>query len=172
MSDAKLFYYETEIDWTEGKEGQVKGPSLPTVNVSAPPEFKGREGQWTPEHLLVAAVNGCFMLTFLAIAENSKLALFSYSATAGGKLEKVEGAGFQITEIIIKPTVVIASAQDLSRVPRILEKAKENCFVTNSIKSAVRIEPQVYHQQIQTSPCPLGEAPDADGASGAKNRAG
>jgi organic hydroperoxide reductase OsmC/OhrA len=170
MSEPKVFYYETGIDWTKEKEGQIKGPTLPTVNVGAPPEFKGREGQWTPEHLFVASVNGCFMLTLLAVAENSKVPLFSYSSTARGKLEKVQGAGFQITEIIIKPTVVIRSAQDLARVPRILEKAKENCFVTNSIKSVVKLEPQVYHQQIQTSPCPLGEAPDSASASTSKNR--
>jgi len=47
MSESKVFYYETEIDWTKEKEGQIKGPTLPTVNVGAPPEFKGREGQWT-----------------------------------------------------------------------------------------------------------------------------
>lgn len=170
MAETKTFFYETEIDWKGEKEGSLRGANLPPILLGAPPEFRGREGNWTPEHLLVASVNGCFMLTFLAVAENSKLPLFSYSSTARGKLEKVAGAGFQISEIIIKPTVVIRSAQDLARVPRILEKAKENCFVTNSIKSVVKIEPQVYHQQTQTSPCPLGEAPDAANASAPKNR--
>jgi len=64
-----------------------------------------------------------------------------------------------MTEIIIKPRVVIESAQDLLRTTKVLEKAKENCFVTNSIKSGVKIEPEVFHRQTQTSPCPLGEAP-------------
>ncbi len=31
--------------------------------------------------------------------------------------------------------------------PRILEKAKENCFVSNSIKSSIKIEPEVLHEQ-------------------------
>jgi hypothetical protein len=53
---------------------------------------------------------------------------------------------------------VIASVNDLLRMPRILEKAKENCFVSNSIKSAVKIEPEVFHQQTPASPCPLGDA--------------
>jgi len=82
----------------------------------------------------------------------------SFRSTAKGKLEKVQGAGYQITEIVINPTVVLASADDLGRISRILEKAKENCFVSNSIKSAIKIEPEVYHHQTQTSPCPLGEA--------------
>ena len=73
MSDPKVFYYETEIEWTKEKEGQICGSSLPAVTVGAPPEFKGREGVWSPEHLFVASLNTCFMLTFLAIAENSKV---------------------------------------------------------------------------------------------------
>jgi hypothetical protein len=40
--------------------------------------------------------------------------------------------------------------------PRVLEKAKENCFVSNSIKSKIIIEPEVFHQQTAASPCPLG----------------
>jgi organic hydroperoxide reductase OsmC/OhrA len=164
MSEPKVFYYETEIDWTKEKEGQIKGPTLPTVNVGAPPEFKGREGQWTPEHLFIASINTCFMLTLLAIAENSKLPLVSFSSVAKGKLERVPGVGYQITEVSIRPRVVIASVEDLGRIPRVLEKAKENCFVTNSIKSAIKIEPEVFHHQTQTSPCPLGEAPGSGGS--------
>ena len=96
------------------------------------------------------------MLTFLAIAENSKVPLVSFSSTAKGKLERVPGSNYQITEIVVKPRVVIASVNDLGRVPRILEKAKENCFVSNSIKSAIKLEPEVFHHQTPTSPCPLG----------------
>lgn len=117
--------------------------TLPAVSVGAPPEFKGREGQWTPEHLFVASINTCFMLTLLAIAENSKLPLVSFSSTAKGKLEKTSEAGYQITEVIIKPRVVIASAEALGRIPRVLDKAKETCFISNSVKSTVKLEPEV-----------------------------
>ena len=165
MAVSSVFYYETDIDWRTEKRGQLSGPGLPSFTVGAPPEFKGHEGQWTPEHLLVASVNSCFMLTFLAIIENSKIAVISFSSTARGKLEKAEGAGYQITEIVIKPRVVIESAQDLVRMARVLEKTKESCFVTNSIKSAVKIEPEVFHRQTQTSPCPLGDAPVSETVS-------
>ena len=83
----------------------------------------------------------------------------SLSSTAKGKLEKVQGGGFQITEIVVKPRIVISSANDLTRMPRILEKAKENCFVSNSIKGSIKIEPEVFHQQTPASPCPLGGYP-------------
>lgn len=156
MAESPVFYYETQVEWKKEKEGQIGGPSLPTVPVGVPPEFKGREGVWSPEHLFVASLNTCYMLTFLAVAENSKLPLVSFSSIAKGKLEKVPGSNYQITEIVVKPRVVIASANDLGRMPRILEKAKENCFVSNSIKTAIKLEPEVFHHQTPTSPCPHG----------------
>jgi organic hydroperoxide reductase OsmC/OhrA len=96
------------------------------------------------------------MLTLLAIAENSKLPLVSFSSTAKGKLEKVPGSGYQITEIVVKPRVVIAVVEDLERVGTVLEKAKENCFISNSIKSMVKVEPQIFHERTPGYPCPLG----------------
>jgi organic hydroperoxide reductase OsmC/OhrA len=164
MAESPIFYYETEVEWKEEKEGQIAGPNLPPVPVGAPPEFKGREGIWSPEQLFVASLNSCYMLTFLAIAENSKVALVSFSSTAKGKLEKVPGSNYQITEIVVKPRVVIASVSDLGRMSRILDKAKENCFVSNSIKCVIKIEPEVFHHQTQTSPCPLGEGPGSGGS--------
>jgi organic hydroperoxide reductase OsmC/OhrA len=156
---AESYTYETEIEWKGEKDFRLGGGKLPDLAAGAPPEFKGREGVWSPEHLFVAALNSCYALTLLAIAEFSKVQLVSLSSTAKGKLEKVPGSGYQITEIVVKPRVVLASPDDLSRMPRILEKAKENCFVSNSIKSAIKIEPEVFHQQTPTAPCPLGGSP-------------
>ena len=47
----------------------------------------------------MASVNSCFMTTFLAIAENSKLEVVKFHADAEGKLERVEGQGSMITVI-------------------------------------------------------------------------
>jgi organic hydroperoxide reductase OsmC/OhrA len=113
-------------------------------------------GVWSPEHLFVASLNTCYVLTFLAIAEFSKIDVVSLSSSAKGKLEKVAGSSYKVTEIVVKPKVVIASVDNLARMPRILEKAKENCFVSNSIKSTIKLEPEIFHQQTSTTPCPLG----------------
>ncbi|MGZ8522660.1 MAG: OsmC family protein [Candidatus Binatia bacterium] len=160
MADASIYFYEAEIEWVGGKDLQISSGKLPVIAGGAPPEFKGREGVWAPEHLFVAALNSCYLLTLLAVAEFSKIAIVSCSSSAKGKLEKVEGGTNQITEIVVRPQVVIASANDLPRMARILEKAKENCFVSNSIKSAIKIEPEVFHHQTPVSPCPLGEGPE------------
>jgi len=153
----KEFLYDVAVEWKGEKTGEARAQGLPPITFGAPVEFKGRGGEWTPEHLFVASVNTCFMLTFLASAAFSKLPLVSYASAARGKLEKVEKGGFQITTITITPTVVIGNAQDLAKARRLLEKAKENCFVTNSIRTTVHVEPEIYHHVVQVYPRALGE---------------
>src|SRR5688500_7794188 len=137
------YSYTTEVEWTGERRGDLSAPHLPDLEVDAPPEFKGHEGVWTPEHLFVAAVNSCFMTTFLAIAENSKLEFVSFSADAKGKLEKLEGQGFMMTEVVLRPKLLVSHARDLERAGRILEKAEKNCLISNSIKTETRLEPKV-----------------------------
>jgi organic hydroperoxide reductase OsmC/OhrA len=162
MADAPTYFYDSQIDWQGDKNLRLSSDKLPAIEAGAPPEFKGREGVWAPEHLFVASLNSCYMLTLLAIAEFSKIAIVSFSSSAKGKLEKVAGSSYQVTEIVVKPRLVIASVNDLARMPRIFEKAKQNCFVSNSIKSTIKIEPEVFHQQLPTTPCPLGKAPNSE----------
>jgi organic hydroperoxide reductase OsmC/OhrA len=54
------YYYTTEVEWTGERHGDLSAPVLPKLKVDAPPEFKGHEGVWTPEHLFVASVNFLF----------------------------------------------------------------------------------------------------------------
>ncbi len=137
------YSYSTEVAWTGGRSGDLSAPHLPDMEVDAPPEFKGHEGVWTPEHLFVAAVNSCFMTTFLAIAENSKLEFVSFTADAKGKLEKLEGQGFIMTDVVLRPKLLISHARDAERAGRILEKAEKSCLISNSIRTETKLEPEV-----------------------------
>jgi peroxiredoxin-like protein len=137
------YYYTTQVEWTGERHGDLSASILPSLKVDAPPEFKGHEGVWTPEHLFVASVNSCFMTTFLAIAENSKLEFESFRADAKGKLEKIADKGFMMTEITLQPKLVIRNARDAERASRILEKAEKHCLISNSIKTQTRLEPDI-----------------------------
>ena len=140
------YLYRTEVEWTGERHGDLCAPELPKLEVDAPPEFKGHEGVWTPEHLFVASVNSCFMTTFLAIAENSKLEFSKFNAQAEGTLEKVEGTGLMITQITLKPKLVVKHSRDAERALRIFQKAEKQCLISNSIRSETRLEPQVNYE--------------------------
>lgn len=140
------YLYKTEVEWTGERHGELRAPALPNLQVDAPPEFKGHEGVWTPEHLFVASVNSCFMTTFLAIAENSKLEFVKFQADAEGKLEKVEGQGLMITHITLRPQLVVKHSRDTERALRIFEKAEKHCLISNSIRTETSLEPQVNYE--------------------------
>jgi peroxiredoxin-like protein len=137
------YLYNTEVEWTGDRHGELRAPTLPDLEIDAPPEFKGHEGVWTPEHLFVASVNSCFMTTFLAIAENSKLEFVKFNAQAEGTLEKVEGQGLMITHITLRPKVIIKHSRDAERAFRIFQMAEKHCLISNSIRSETKLEPQV-----------------------------
>ena len=113
------------------------------MSVAAPPEFKGHENIWTPERLFVAAVSSCFMTTFLAVAELSKLDFAGFKASATGKLEKAEGRGLAITQVTIRPRLTLLHDRDVERARKILEKAERNCLISDSINSTVVLEPEI-----------------------------
>lgn len=137
------YVYKTEVEWTGERHGELRAPELPKLEVDAPPEFKGHEGVWTPEHLFVASVNSCFMTTFLAIAENSKLEFAKFNTGAEGKLEKVEGQGLMITHITLRPQLVVKHRRDTERALRIFEKAERHCLISNSIRTETKLEAEV-----------------------------
>src|SRR6266446_8420075 len=127
----------TAVEWTTGLNGSVTAAPRPPIAMGAPPEFGGRDDVWSPEHLCVAAVNSCVMLTFMTIAANSKIAFRRYSAAATGTLEKVEGRGMVITRVLVKPHITIGPDVDRPRVERLVKMAEKHCFISNSLNATV-----------------------------------
>ena len=143
MSSQPPYFYEAEVEWINGRSCVLGAPAMPDIEVAPPPEFQGTEGVWTPEHLFVASVSSCYVTTFLAIAELSKLEFEAISCGATGKLEKVEGSGFEVTEVTLRPSLVLRHARDAERAGRILEKAERNCLISKSIRTVVKLQPRI-----------------------------
>jgi len=137
------FFYDTKVEWSEGRKGSLSSDGFPNIEVATPPEFKGIPGVWTPEHLFVSAVNICLMTTFLAIAENSFLSFTSYSCSGKGKLERVDGK-FMISEIELQPKITVKKEKDKEKALRIIEKSEKACLISNSIKSNVILKPEIF----------------------------
>ena len=137
--------YHVNLNWEKERIGNIYSPELnDKIAVATPPEFpKGEEGIWSPEHLFTAAVQSCFMTTFLAIADFSKLEIVKLSCKAKGILEKVDGKFF-MTEIILEPTIQIAKEEDYEKTEKIILKAEKACLISNSIKSRVTVSSNVF----------------------------
>ncbi len=136
------YVFHVDAIWTRGRSGQVNAPELPPLEFSAPPEFSGEPGKWTPEHMLVAAVAGCFTATFSAIAETVKLHVEGFKMEAFGHLEKLPGEGYRFTEITLMPEIHVAH-EDTETALKALAKAEKHCFVAQSLRTTVQVEPHI-----------------------------
>ncbi len=136
--------YHVDLEWKSDRKGEISSPVLnDKLEVATPPEFpKGMEGIWSPEHLFTAAVSSCFMTTFLAIAENSRLDFKNFSCPAKGKLSKVDGK-FAMSQVVLEPVVTIINNEDREKAEKIIDKAERACLITNSLKSEVILKPVI-----------------------------
>jgi peroxiredoxin-like protein len=126
-----------------GRNGVVHAEGvLACISFSAPPEFLGEPGHWTPEHFLVAAVADCFVSTFSGIAEKYRLGFASFNLDAEGVLGNEDGI-WRFTEIKLRPVVTILKEEDRDRVILLLEKAEKLCLVARSLQFRVTLIPTV-----------------------------
>jgi|TARA_R110000737_G_scaffold288923_1_gene295508 organic hydroperoxide reductase OsmC/OhrA len=145
--------YNVDIDWKNSHNGIICSPELKrengiSIRVGTPPSLhEGIAGLWTPEHLFVAAVNGCLMTTFLVFAKNAILDFTNFTCQAVGKLEMVEGT-FMMSDILLNPTVVITDEMHRKKALRILKKAKNKCSIVHSIKSKITMETTVRVEPV------------------------
>lgn len=111
--------------------------------LTAPPvDFDGPGDVWSPEQLLLAAVESCFVLTFRSVAQASGIHFTSLGVEAEGTVDRRDG-GMRFTEIVLRPRVALPAGVDHVRVLRALEKAERVCLVSRSLDTPVRLEPEV-----------------------------
>lgn len=136
--------YEVNVKWDTDKKGVLSSPGLDDkIEVVTPPGFSGGiVGKWTPEHLFVASVNSCLMITFFTIAENSKLEFVDFECNATGKADMVDGK-YQLTEIILKPQLTIPSTQKEERAKHILEMSEKACLISAAINIKIQLIPTI-----------------------------
>jgi organic hydroperoxide reductase OsmC/OhrA len=133
------FAYET---YPRNHEIAFKDGAVRVVTSSAP-AFKGDAGKPDPEDLFVAALSSCHMLSFLAICARKKIGVESYEDDAVGFLEN-DGAKLWIARAILRPRVVFApgAAPAPEETAHLHHMAHEGCFIANSVKTDLRIEPR------------------------------
>ena len=139
------YFYQVDLNWKNGRVGELSSPVLDTtIECATPPEFaNGVPNIWSPEHFYAAAINSCFMTTFLAIAENFKIEFESFDCKTIIKLEIVDRK-YIISEAEIHPIVKLVNPEkDTDKAMRVLQKTKDNCLVTNSMKTKVNLHPTI-----------------------------
>jgi len=97
-----------------------------------------------PEEALVASTSSCHMLYFLFFAAKRGLVVESYTDNAIGVVEKNAAGKMFVSRITLRPAVVFAgAAPSPSDLDALHHAAHEECFIANSLKSEIVVEPVV-----------------------------
>jgi organic hydroperoxide reductase OsmC/OhrA len=96
-----------------------------------------------PEEAFVASISSCHMLWFLDIAARAGWTVDSYVDDAVGVMTANAQGKQWVNLVTLRPRVVFAGdpAPDAAEIARLHHVAHEECFIANSVRSEVRIEP-------------------------------
>ncbi|WP_312138559.1 OsmC family protein [Brevundimonas sp.] len=133
--------YSRAHNWTFDGGAVVRGSSTPSAMI--PPPLSD-ETAVDPEEALVAAVSSCHMMFFLAYARKDGFIVDSYRDAAEGTLGKDERGKISITDIVLRPAVSWSGDKvpDAVQIADLHHRAHEACYIGNSVRSTVTVEPQ------------------------------
>ncbi|HEX2530856.1 MAG TPA: OsmC family protein [Burkholderiaceae bacterium] len=96
-----------------------------------------------PEEALVAATSSCHMLFFLSIAARHGFVIDSYIDRAIAVMEKNGEGKIAITRITLRPQIVFSGEHRPApaELDTMHHEAHERCYIANSLKSEVAVEP-------------------------------
>ena len=115
---------------------------VPDLAAAPPSDFDGPGDAWSPEHLLLAAVETCFLFTLRAVAQASRIEFTALDLSAEGTVDRRDG-GMRFTEIVLRPRLRLPAGADEGKARRALEKSEKGCLVTASLSVPVRLEPEI-----------------------------
>ncbi|SRR5579871_4843079 len=134
--------YETRLAGGPDGYATSSAQGLPELRCAAPLDFDGPGDAWSPEHLLLAAVAGCFLFTLRSVARLSKFQFAALDLSALGVLDRKDGA-MRFTEITLRPKLTVAKGTDRALAIRIMEKAEKACLVSASLSTPVHLQAEV-----------------------------
>lgn len=150
----KTHNYEARVTWT-GNTGsgtssypaysrnhEISAPDKPLISGSSDPAFRGDPARYNPEELLVASVSACHMLWFLHLCAVNHVNVISYADTARGVMHEDENGSGHFAEVLLRPGVQISKDSDPQLAASLHAEAHRYCFIANSVRFPIRIEPE------------------------------
>jgi organic hydroperoxide reductase OsmC/OhrA len=105
-------------------------------------ESKGDPTILNPEQLLLMAASSCQMLWFLHLAAKARIDVVEYDDEAIA-LMPTDKEPVRITEITLRPRIVVSGEVDEARVGKLAHLAHDHCFVANSLNSEMTLQPTI-----------------------------
>lgn len=138
FSDGK---YLRGHDWSFDGGVSVRASSAPSPQIPPP---LSEEAAVDPEEALVAALASCHMMFFLAFAKKDGFVVDSYRDEPVGVLGRDERGRTSITKVTLRPCVAWSgdNQPDSAKVEDLHHRSHDACYIANSVRAEVEIEPQ------------------------------
>ena len=145
--------YKLTIKWT-GNTGEgtanyrayershtISAVNKPDLLASSDPIFRGDKQKYNPEELLVAALSGCHLLSYLYVSVAAGVVVVDYVDEATGTMiETPDGSG-HFAEVVLNPQVTVTESSMIERANELHEKANKLCYIANSVNFPVHHQP-------------------------------
>lgn len=159
MSKSKEHHYRVRVRWTGdrgegtssyctyGREHEISAEGKAVLQGSADPAFRGDPSLYNPEELLVAALSGCHMLSYLHACAVAGIVVTDYEDDAFGIMEETGAGEAQFSSVVLRPIVTISAGGDAGKAEALHEHAHDLCFIARSVNFPVRHEPTIVAEE-------------------------
>ena len=130
---SRTFEYAVSLTRDGGRLATVRAGDRPPIATAPPADFdEGDDDRWSPEHLFLAAVQSCTMLSFLAQAEHYDVEVLAYECEIEGTImRRAEDGRYAFVHVRQVPRVTVAAGRRAAA-REIVGKAERDCFVSAS----------------------------------------
>jgi organic hydroperoxide reductase OsmC/OhrA len=117
-----------------------------SASAAAVPKAYVDEAGVDPEEAFVASLASCHMLTYLFVAYRAGFEIARYDDEAVGVLTKNERGVPWVSSVILRPRIVYVGEKrpSPSDEERLHHLAHEQCFIANSVKTEVSVQPEPH----------------------------
>jgi organic hydroperoxide reductase OsmC/OhrA len=135
---SKVFTYEAELRWEGGRRATVSAEERPALEITPPSDFPGGDpARWSPEHLFLASLQSCTMLSFVAHCAHNGLEIGTYESRARGRIERrADDQRYAFRDVQL--VVMVRMAGGHAAAARALtDKAERDCFISASTSAEI-----------------------------------
>lgn len=138
-----MHHFHLSAEWPGGRNdiGTIQSGNLQT-QISVPTEMEGPGIGTNPDEMLLGAASTCYIITFAAMLERSKIEKVSLTMQSEALVDVTNGV-FTYKKIIHRPTLVLASItseKEAEKARKLAVKAESSCMISRAIKGNVEVE--------------------------------
>lgn len=130
--------FHTTTRWISETRAEVQPTQGPAIAIDNPSAFGGGGEHWTPEDLLLGAVETCLLQTFLFFVRRRKLELTGWETRTEAELKKTP-QGLRFEEITVHVAVQGSSAEHADRLHEAVVLAEQYCPVANALQVPLQL---------------------------------